>query len=112
MASPCQHALLITVLPGCGHALYPEGDPRASVMLQGIEITNDKENSATEVLGLTGLRPNCDFALIEAVDALGLPREAPFKISLIARAVGWSAHVAEQNCEGNLIRPRRQYIGL
>lgn len=100
------------ILPGFGHNLYPAGDPRATVILQDIVIANDMENFAAEVFELTGLHPNCDYALAAAVDALGLPQDAPFKIFLLARAVGWCAHVAEQNCGGNLIRPRGRYVGI
>lgn len=100
------------VLPGFGHNLYSEGDPRATVILTGIKIAPDMENLAAQVFEQTGLRPNCDFALAAMVDALGLPLDAPFKIFLVARAIGWCAHVTEQNCKGNLIRPRGRYIGI
>lgn len=100
------------ILPGFGHNLYPEGDPRAAVMLAEIEPSNDMQNLAASVFELTGLRPNCDYALAAMVDALELPDDAPFKVFLIGRAVGWCAHVIEQNRDGTLIRPRGRYIGI
>lgn len=98
-------------LPGFGHNLYPEGDPRATVMLTGIAPSDDMQALAARVFKFTGLRPNCDYALAAMVDALGLPVDAPFKIFLIGRAIGWCAHVIEQNREGTLIRPRGRYSG-
>ncbi len=99
------------LLPGFGHNLYPEGDPRAALMLSGITPTKPMQALANCVFKMTGLLPNCDFALAAMVDTLGLPKDAPFKIFLIGRAVGWCAHVIEQNRDGSLIRPRGRYQG-
>lgn len=89
---------------------YPEGDPRATVLLLGIAPSDEMQDLARCVFELTGLHPNCDFALAAMVDALGLPADAPFKIFLIGRTVGWCAHVIEQNRDGTLIRPRGRYV--
>jgi citrate synthase len=99
------------MLPGFGHTLYPGGDPRAALMLSGIKPSDALHALAVSVRDLTGLLPNCDYALAVMVDALGLPEDAPFKIFLIGRAVGWCAHVMEQNRDGSLIRPRGRYEG-
>lgn len=99
------------MLPGFGHNLYPDGDPRAGLMLAGIKVPDDLLALAASVFDLTGLLPNCDYALAVMVDALGLPEDGPFRIFLIARAVGWCAHVMEQNQKGTLIRPRGHYDG-
>lgn len=99
------------MLPGFGHTLYPEGDPRAALLLPGIQASGVLQVIADTVFDLTGLRPNCDYALLVMTDALGLPEDAPFKIFLVGRAVGWSAHVMEQAGEGSLIRPRGRYQG-
>lgn len=100
------------MLPGFGHNLYPEGDPRAAVMLAGIEPSDDMQALAANVFELAGLHPNCDYALAAMVDALELPDDAPFQVFLIGRTVGWCAHVIEQNRDGALIRPRGRYIGI
>ena len=99
-------------LSGFGHTLYPDGDPRAGLMLEGLEPSVDLQALATSVLDLTGLHPNCDFALAAMTETLGWPQDAPFRIFLVGRAVGWCAHVMEQNQEGTLIRPRGRYTGL
>lgn len=100
------------MLPGFGHNLYPDGDPRATLMLKGFKPSNEMQLLAASVSELSGQLPNCDFALAVMADALGLPTNAPFKIFLIGRAVGWCAHVIEQNREGMLIRPRGRYKGV
>lgn len=100
------------MLPGFGHNLYPDGDPRAALMLSGIEPTANLLALAASVFELTGLLPNCDYALAVMVEVLGLPQDAPFQIFLIGRAVGWCAHVIEQNRDGTLIRPRGKYVGV
>jgi citrate synthase len=99
-------------LPGFGHNLYPDGDPRAVLLLSDIEPSDDLEALAASVFELTGLSPNCDYALAVMVDALELPVHAPFQIFLIGRAVGWCAHIMEQNRAGTLIRPRGRYVGV
>jgi citrate synthase len=100
------------LLPGFGHTLYPDGDPRAGIMLEGLEPSADLQALAASVLDLTGLHPNCDYALAVMSETLGWPQDAPFRIFLVGRAVGWCAHVMEQNREGTLIRPRGRYTGV
>lgn len=99
------------LLPGFGHTLYPDGDPRAGMMLAGLEPSVCMQELAATVLDLTGLLPNCDYALAVMTESLVLPQDAPFRIFLVGRAVGWCAHVIEQNREGTLIRPRGRYTG-
>lgn len=96
---------------GFGHPLYPGGDPRAHLFLEGIEIDPLLADLSETIVEKTGLLPNCDFALVAMVDALGLPLDAPFTLFLIGRSVGWCAHAMEQNRQGNLIRPRGRYEG-
>ena len=100
------------MLPGFGHNLYPNGDPRAALMLEGVEPPDHLRVLASSVLDLTGMLPNCDYALAVMVDALGLPEDAPLRVFLIGRAVGWCAHIMEQNRDGTLIRPRGRYEGI
>jgi citrate synthase len=99
------------MLPGFGHNLYPNGDPRAALMLSNMEPFDDLEALARTVFDLSGLLPNCDFALAAMTKALNLPEDAPLTIFLIGRSVGWCAHVIEQNQVGSLIRPRGRYQG-
>lgn len=96
-------------LPGFGHNLYPEGDPRALAMLANLEVDNDLKDLASAVFDCSGLLPNCDYALAAMAAAHSLPADAPFRVFLLGRVVGWCAHVMEQKDEGKLIRPRGRY---
>lgn len=99
------------MLPGFGHNLYPEGDPRALTMLAGLEVDGDLKDLASAVFDCSGLLPNCDYALAAIAAAHLLPTDAPFRVFLLGRAVGWCAHVMEQKIDGRLIRPRGRYLG-
>jgi citrate synthase len=98
-------------LPGFGHPLYAEGDPRAIAMLAQFKPHPlfDKLGSAAEEL--TGELPNVDFALAAMADAYSLPPESAFVLFTVARSVGWIAHILEQTATGALIRPRARYTG-
>lgn len=99
-------------LPGFGHALYPEGDPRAEALLAQFEPPAALLGLRNAVAGATGLRPNVDFALVALSEALNLPRDAPFALFATARCAGWIAHAIEQVQTGGLIRPRARYAGV
>lgn len=98
-------------LPGFGHNLYPDGDPRAAALLSRFEPTPELARLQEAVKRVTGLDPNIDFALIAACEALALPQDAPFAIFSAARCAGWIAHAIEQGQTDSLIRPRARYVG-
>lgn len=100
------------MLPGFGHNLYPEGDPRARAMLEGLDVPRNLQLLADAVLDQAGALPNADFAMAALVNALSLPAAAPFHLFLLGRAIGWCAHIIEQNSAGGLIRPRSRYTGV
>lgn len=99
------------VLPGFGHPLYPDGDPRSAVMLEGCTMPEPMQRLAETVLTKTGLLPNCDFGLLAISTQFAFPQNAPFSLFLIGRSVGWCAHAMEQCRSGQLIRPRGRYEG-
>jgi citrate synthase len=99
------------VLPGFGHQLYPDRDPRAEALLERFAPTPAMARLAAAVETFTGLRPNIDFALVAVSEALALPQDAPFAIFATARCAGWIAHAIEQGQTGAIIRPRARYIG-
>jgi citrate synthase len=97
-------------LPGFGHPLYPNGDPRAAALLA--EVADPLSAALTgEAERLTGLAPSLDFGLVAIRRALRLPRGAAFALFAVGRAVGWIAHALEQRKPGILIRPRAVYVG-
>ncbi|SIT41823.1 Citrate synthase [Paraburkholderia ribeironis] len=106
------------VLPGFGHPLYPDGDPRARLLLTMLADCAPTRSPLAEVLTLartvrdtTGAEPTVDFALAAIERVLGLPAGAAFTLFAVGRVVGWIAHAMEQTRDGRLIRPRARYIG-
>jgi citrate synthase len=98
--------------PGFGHALYPDGDPRAEALLDAIDVPPALAALRARVEAEAGRRANVDFALVAMRQSLGLPAEAPFALFAVARTAGWLAHAIEQVTAGQLIRPRARYVGI
>ena len=106
-------------LPGFGHALYPDGDPRAATLLAmlraapvdaGTMRTLEAVIAAAEAA--SGRRPNVDFTLAAICLAHGLPAAPALSMFAAGRLAGWLAHALEQQAQGQLIRPRASYTGL
>jgi citrate synthase len=98
-------------IPGFGHPLYPDGDPRARTLLADLDLPKPFADAAAAMEAATGAKPTIDFALAALAVGLQLPPNAPFLIFAIARTTGWIAHAIEQHQTGRLIRPRARYIG-
>ncbi|AZO21258.1 citrate synthase [Mesorhizobium sp. M1E.F.Ca.ET.045.02.1.1] len=98
-------------LPGFGHQLYPEGDPRAEAMFSGFKIDAGLLRLRDAALAATGMPPNIDFALAALTRGLRLPADAPFRLFALGRSVGWTAHAIEQVTSNRPIRPRARYNG-
>jgi citrate synthase len=99
-------------LPGFGHPLYPDGDIRASTILERLPDRQQRWRLfAQAVEQLTGQRPSLDFALVALRRDLKLPIGAAFGIFALGRSIGWIAHALEQRSDGTLIRPRAAYVG-
>ena len=98
-------------IPGFGHVLYAQGDPRAIALLAAAGGAANSQPLCRAVEEATGLRPNIDFALAALERGLGLPRGAALALFAIGRSVGWIAHAFEQQSTGQLIRPRARYVG-
>lgn len=98
-------------LPGFGHELYPQGDPRAACLLSTLAPSQTTSELIACVDSLTGMQPTIDIALAVLVEHCELQRDAAFALFAIARSVGWAAHSIEQMTSGSLLRPRAHYIG-
>jgi citrate synthase len=98
-------------IPGFGHHLYPDGDPRASALLEVLGPPREITSFIDKVVALTGLKPNIDVALATLAAQLKLPRDASFALFATARSVGLLAHSIEQLRVGKVIRPRGRYTG-
>jgi citrate synthase len=98
-------------IPAFGHPLYPDGDVRATALMDQFRLSSIFAELRTVAADLTGELVNIDFALAAMADALALPEQTPFVIFALSRSVGWIAHALEQVATGGLIRPRARYIG-
>jgi citrate synthase len=106
------------MLPGFGHRLYPDDDPRATALVQ---VANKVRPDAPEValanavqrdvFDIIGEHPNVDFGLATLGRALHLPAGGAMALFAIGRTIGWIGHAMEQYQEDRLIRPRARYVG-
>ena len=105
-------------IPGFGHPLYPEGDPRGAALLQMVETAHPAADGLvlareleTAVFHSIGLKPNIDFGLVTLTHALNLPPDSALALFALGRIVGWIGHAIEQYQVDQLIRPRARYNG-
>lgn len=104
-------------LPGFGHFLYPDGDPRAVILLDQVRRAARGARTLDTVEGLldavrqrSAVQPNVDFALASLAFVAGMPEETGEAIFSIARTVGWLAHALEEYQEAPLrFRPRARF---
>jgi len=106
-------------VPGFGHPLYPDGDPRGAALLRLVEEGCPRSSPALplvadtvrEVGEIFEERPNVDFGLVALARGLGLPPGSALALFALGRTVGWIGHAIEQYERGALIRPRSRYVG-
>ena len=91
---------------GFGHFLYPDGDPRADVVLEAVwrlpgtgPLRRRVGALSRLVAERTGALPNVDLASAAALHALDLPAEAGEVVFQAARSFGVAAHVVEEYAE-------------
>ena len=99
------------ILPGFGHPLYADADPRATALLELLPPDDTREALRDAMDRIGGKAPNVDFALVSLRRALRLKAGSAFALFAIGRTVGWIAHALEQQAEDKLIRPRARYTG-
>jgi citrate synthase len=86
-------------IPGFGHALYPDGDPRAATLLPMLGDGAAAESAlrvADAVEERSGARPNIDLALAALALHHDMPPDAGEAIFAVARTAGWLAHALEE----------------
>jgi citrate synthase len=106
------------LLPGFGHPLYREGDPRTPPLLQRAIAYNPKSMRVRTIAALidamrsTGRPPpNVDVAIAAVCAALELPIGMGPAIFALGRAAGWVAHILEQQETRQVLRPRARFVG-
>ncbi|MGV9297636.1 citrate/2-methylcitrate synthase [Amycolatopsis sp. NPDC003676] len=105
-------------LPGFGHQVYTDFDPRAPHLLAALERVHEESDCLDLVRTLLksasrhGLpQPNIDFALGAMTWLHRWPEEASTGLVVVARTAGWLAHAAEAYERPSRMRPRAVYIG-
>ena len=104
-------------LPGFGHTLYPDGDPRATALLATAIADGGKRPRVQVITAVlahtdTWTKPNVDFALAAIAAAYDVPPGSGVALFAIGRIAGWIAHAMEQRAAAYLLRPRARYIGI
>ena len=117
-ASELVHARLRSgeEIPGFGHPLYPEGDPRARLILKLLQEAYPGEfakihRKIADTERVIRKPANIDLAIACSGRILALPAHSGFHLFALGRTVGWIAHAIEQHQSGSLIRPRARYVG-
>lgn len=111
-ARAAERALTDGALPGFGHPLYPDGDPRAVELLR---LAGGGDPAVAGLVALAeeqlGVRPTLDLGLAALARALGLPPGAALGMFALGRSAGWVAHALEARRDDRLVRPRSRYTG-
>ena len=106
---------------GFGHRVYKHGDSRVPTMRRALERLAFLKG-ADELMELyraleqavferKGIHPNLDYPSGPAYHLMGFDIATFTPLFVMARATGWTAHVAEQQAANALIRPLSSYTG-
>ena len=105
-------------IPGFGHPLYPDGDPRGAALLAlaaGLAPDSPAVGEARALAEagreLLGEHPTIDLGLVALSRALDLPEHTPLALFALGRTIGWIGHAIEEYALNRLIRPRAAYVG-
>lgn len=103
-------------IPGFGHPLYPQGDPRGTMLMDFIR----RERPTRALLAVcdfieeaqrqTGVHVRHELPMVALTRAMGLGKPAASAIFLVSRVAGWVAHIQEQREAGQLMRPRAHFV--
>ena len=106
-------------IPGFGHSVYLDVDPRATVLLDLLRHAAGRTRAmdiVEDVLAAVNARidqhANVDFSLGAMSMIADMPPDGGEVIMSVARIAGWLAHAIEEYTEAPLrFRPRASYIG-
>jgi citrate synthase len=116
VADHLRHARTV---PGFGHPLYPEGDPRAVALLDLVRSSGAHPERLATVDAVHAVMaedapvdPNIDFGLAALAHVAGFQIGAGEAVFAVARSAGWIAHAIEEYGErDNRYRARARYVG-
>jgi len=92
----------MNILPGFGHTVYVEGDPRSQPLLDLFDhLATDRQRAVVgSIIALADSHgfpaPNVDLGIGALVFASGMPADAGQTIFGVARMAGWTAHYLEE----------------
>jgi citrate synthase len=105
------------LVPGFGHPIYVDGDPRVDALMPFVEslAPRARQHVAASVVALAAARgfpePNIDLGLASLTYVAGMDAEAGGVLFKIARVAGWLAHYLEELAEPPLrYRARAVYV--
>jgi citrate synthase len=105
-------------VPGFGHFVYRNGDPRAILLLGLVRRAAPKsgplavaEAVLAEVRRKSLPEPNIDFAIATLARVAGMVTGAGEAIFAVSRTAGWIAHALEAYAGDGPLRPRAVYTG-
>ncbi|VVE04094.1 Citrate synthase 2 [Pandoraea eparura] len=103
-------------LYGFNHPLYPNGDPRAQVLLGLAAEHAHNAGRAKAMFRLLAdaherlqLSPGLALALVALTQSVGMPGGSAAALWMVARTSGWCAHAIEQREQAFMLRPRATY---
>lgn len=106
-------------IPGFGHKLYTDADPRAEIILELLteHYADTPEFAFVRTVidtaqDLIGEFPTIDTLLVAVSHILKLPRGSALALFALGRTIGWIGHAIEQYETNRLIRPRARYTGV
>lgn len=108
---------------GFGHRVYKNQDSRVPTMKDalwrtaasvpgGERWTAMYEEMERTMLAERGIWPNLDFPTGPAYYLMGFDIPMFTPLFVMARVIGWTAHIAEQAANNALIRPLSSYVGV
>lgn len=108
-------------IPGFGHPLYPEGDPRYLALIEAMRahwgdtrVLDWASTVAEEGRAVLGKEPTIDLALATLAAEIAAPSNpgsVAWMVFALGRTAGWVAHAIEEYQRAKLIRPRANYVG-
>lgn len=105
-------------VPGFGHPLYPDGDPRAQALIAMMKESHGDDPAFMRSQRImdtmeeaAGVKPSIDFAIGAMSVTLRMLPGAGLALFIMGRTAGWIGHAIEQHRSGQMIRPRARYTG-
>ena len=109
------------VIMGFGHRVYKSGDSRVPTMRENFKKVAiiKKDKTFEKIYDIVervmfekkNIHPNVDYPTGPMYHLMGFDTDFFTPIFVIARIIGWSAHITEQHSSNKLIRPLAAYNG-